>query len=46
LFDGLREKYEQTDHYLSSTASIVQSPSFESAICKLIEENEALTEEE
>ncbi len=46
MFDGIRAKYEQTDHYLSPTASIVQLPSFESAICKLIEENEALTEEE
>jgi hypothetical protein len=46
LVDGIRAKYEQTDHYLSPTASLVQLPSFESAICKQFEENEALTEEE
>ena len=46
MFDALRAKYEESDHYLSPAAAIIQSPSFESGICKLIEENEDLTEEE
>ena len=46
LFDALISKYPQTREYLGSAASIVHSRKFESGICKIIQGNEDLDEDE
>ena len=46
MFDGLISKYAVTSQHLSANAIIVHSPVFETAICKLLDGNEQLTEVE
>ena len=46
LFDAIILKYPQTREYLGSASRIVHSPNFESGICKIIQGNEDLNEDE
>jgi hypothetical protein len=46
LFDAIISKYPQTREYLGSASCIVHSPNFESGICKIIQGNEDLDEDE
>ena len=46
LFDAIISKYPQTREYLGSASRIVHSPNFESGICKIIQGNEDLDEDE
>ena len=46
LFDAIISKYPQLMEYLGSASRIVHSPNFESGICKIIQGNEDLDEDE
>ncbi len=42
LFDNVIEEYSESAHYLSSNASIVHTPDFETGLVKLLDSQESL----
>ena len=46
LFDALISKYPQSIEYLGVASRVIHSPNFESGICKIIQGNEELDEDE